>query len=244
MTTHWTDRLSEYHDGELSPAEHAACDAHLAACEMCRTILRELQLVTVAARGDVDRDPATDLWPGILSEIAENAPLIKPFQVNSTEGSLKRDRAFARSTRISFTLPQLALAASLLIAVSAGVAYIAAGRVTNRPGPQEVPIQAMAEPLMPPSAGVTLANFADAQFDEAVADLEKILVDQRDALDPRTVVVIERNLAIIDEAIRQARAALDADPANTFLNSHLADARRRKLDLLRRATALSSGAGD
>ncbi|MGH9175199.1 MAG: hypothetical protein ACRD1H_12620, partial [Vicinamibacterales bacterium] len=68
--------------------------------------------------------------------------------------------------------------------------------------------------------------------------------DQRDALDPRTVVVIERNLAVIDEAIRQARAALDADPANTFLNSHLADARRRKLDLLRRAMTLSSGAGD
>ena len=102
----------------------------------------------------------------------------------------------------------------------------------------------MAESMMPPSADVTPANFADAQFDEAVADLEKILVEQRDALDPRTVVVIERNLAVIDEAIRQARAALDADPANTFLNSHLADARRRKLDLLRRATTLSSGAGD
>ena len=82
----------------------------------------------------------------------------------------------------------------------------------------------------------TPANFADAQFDKAVADLEQILVDQRETLDPRTVVVIERNLAVIDEAIRQARAALDADPANTYLNSHLADARRRKLDLLRRAT--------
>ena len=114
---------------------------------------------------------------------------------------------------------------------------------TNRPGPQETPIQAMAEPLMPPSADVTPANFADAQFDRAVADLEQILVEQRDTLDPRTVVVIERNLAVIDEAIRQARAALEIDPANTFLNSHLADARRRKLDLLRRATALS-GAGN
>ena len=90
--------------------------------------------------------------------------------------------------------------------------------------------------MMPPSADVTPANFADAQFDQAVSDLEKILVEQRDELDPRTVMVIERNLTVIDEAIRQARAALDADPANTFLNSHLADSRRRKLDLLRRAT--------
>jgi hypothetical protein len=56
-------------------------------------------------------------------------------------------------------------------------------------------------------------------------------------------MVIERNLAAIDEAIRQAREALDSDPANPFLNSHLADSRRRKIDLLRHATTLNS-AGD
>jgi hypothetical protein len=91
---------------------------------------------------------------------------------------------------------------------------------------------------------VQRANFADAQYDAAVADLEKILLDDRDRLDPRTVMVIERNLQTIDDAIRQAREALDRDPANTYLNSHLADARRRKLELLRHATALASTGGD
>jgi hypothetical protein len=91
---------------------------------------------------------------------------------------------------------------------------------------------------------VERANFADAQFDQAVADLERVLSELRDELDPRTVVVIERNLAAIDQAIREARAALDADPANTFLNSHLADARRKKLELLRQATMLQSSSGD
>jgi hypothetical protein len=96
----------------------------------------------------------------------------------------------------------------------------------------------MAEPLMGPATGITRANFADEQFDRAIADLERMLAAQRDVLDPRTIIVIERNLAAIDEAMRQARAALDRDPANTYLNSHLADARRRKLDLLRYATSL------
>jgi hypothetical protein len=238
---HWTDRLSEYHDGELTPAEHAACDAHLATCESCQTVLRELQMVTAAARADVEREPATDLWPGILSEIQGRGRL--------AAGATKADGIFRTSRRrqITFSLPQLALAASLLIAVSASVSYLAAGRATGptiAPTVRETPIQAMAEPLMPASSDATRANFADAQFDEAVADLEKILVDQRQALDPRTVMVIERNLAVIDDAIRQARAALDADPANTFLNSHLADARKRKLDLLRRATTLSTAAGN
>jgi hypothetical protein len=137
------------------------------------------------------------------------------------------------------------LAASLLIAVSSAVAYVAAGRSVGNPAPvaSEPAILAQAEPILAPSAEIAPANFADAQFDRAVSDLERVLAEQRDELDLRTVIVIERNLAAIDEAIRQARAALNADPANPFLNSHLAEARRRKLDLLRHAATLNS-AGD
>ena len=236
MTTHWTDRLSDYLDDDLTGAERDACEAHLAACEGCREVLGELRTVIAAARAEADRDPASELWPGILQKIApaEVGTRLVPF-----------DRPSARSSRqFVFTLPQLALAASLLIAVSAGVAYLAAGRSQSQPVAQDVPVQAFAEPLLPASADVERANFADAQYDEAVADLEEILADLRDELNPQTVMVIERNLASIDQAIREARAALDADPANTFLNSHLANARRKKLDLLRRATMIQSSSGD
>lgn len=239
MNTHWTERLSEYLDGELAPAERATCDAHLAQCAMCRETLEELTTVVAVAKADRDVMPVNDLWPGVLQQISGTAG--RGFNPANTATVVK----FAPK-RISFTVPQLALAASLLIAVSAGVAYIAAGRALNRPDAvvtAEAPIQAVAEPMLPPSGDVMPANFADAQFDRAVSDLERVLVEQRDELDPRTVMVIERNLAAIDEAIRQARAALDADPGNQFLNSHLADARRRKLDLLRHAAALNS-AGD
>ena len=54
-----------------------------------------------------------------------------------------------------------------------------------------------------------------------------------------TIATVEHNLQTIDEAIRQAREALAADPANTYLSGHLVEARRRKLDLLRRAAALT-----
>ena len=53
-----------------------------------------------------------------------------------------------------------------------------------------------------------------------------------------TVKILESNLAAIDKAIDQSRQALAADPANVYLNNHLADARQRKLALLRRATAI------
>ncbi len=142
------------------------------------------------------------------------------------------------------TWAQLALAASLLMAVSSGrhVARRAASRRARRRVEQVV--RAEAEPSGAPDAHLEQANFADAQYDAAVVDLERILRDDRARLDPRTVMVIERNLQTIDDAIGQARRALDADPANPYLNSHLADARRRKLDLLRRATELASTGGN
>ena len=87
---------------------------------------------------------------------------------------------------------------------------------------------------------ISLANFADPHYDEAIADLERTLEAGRTNLDPETVRVVEENLAAIDRAIDQCRRALATDPANVYLNTHLADARQRKLTLLRRATVLGS----
>lgn len=237
MNTHWTDRLSDYLDDELTPAERAACDAHLHACGACRATLAELRTVVDVASHELDREPDADLWPAILQQISTPQPHVLPF--------VATDAGAARTSRqVVFTLPQLALAASLLIAVSAAVGYLATGRHATGPVQHEDAIQAYAEPLMPASADVARADFADAHYDEAISDLEQVLVAMRDELNPQTVMVIERNLAAIDAAISEARAALDADPANTFLNSHLADARRKKLDLLRRATMIHSTSGD
>jgi len=83
-------------------------------------------------------------------------------------------------------------------------------------------------------------SLADAQYDAAVADLERALAKGRDRLDKATIAIVEENLSIIDQAISQARVALAADPANSYLSSHLVETRRKKLDLLRRAAALTA----
>ena len=77
------------------------------------------------------------------------------------------------------------------------------------------------------------------RYAAAVADLERLLAQRRGQLDTTTVRVIEKNLGIIDRAIRDAQSALAADPANAYLNQHLAQAMRRKLELLRQATTLA-----
>jgi hypothetical protein len=77
------------------------------------------------------------------------------------------------------------------------------------------------------------AAFAESQYESAVADLEKLLADGRDKLDTATVRVLEESLGKIDTAIAEARAAIERDSSNAFLNRQLAASMRKKLNLLR-----------
>ena len=58
-------------------------------------------------------------------------------------------------------------------------------------------------------------------YDAAVGDLERVLAEGKDQLDPKTLKVIEDNLRIIDRAIAEARSAIASDPANAYLRSQL-----------------------
>ena len=175
-----------------------------------------------------DEMPTRDLWAGIQSRI-QSTPSTQSTTAPATG-------------RFTFTLSQLAIAATFLIAVTAGVTWFAAHPPAA--APKEEVIQAYGVTEDDNGGKVIQANFADAQYNAAVTDLEKVLREERDRLDPRTVLIIERNLKAIDDAINEARTALNNDPANPFLNSHLADARQRKLELLRHATSLASAGGD
>ena len=210
----WTDRLSEYLDEELSPDEKAQVEAHLAGCSGCRTVLEELRAVTTRAAALPPTRPSTDLWPGIAGRL-ERGAAVTPF----------RERA---ARRFSFTMPQLVAAAAALMLVSGGSVWLAqyGGRSTSLP-----PVVATAPEPGPVSV-------IDRPYNEAISDLQRTLDEGRSQLDPATVKILESNLAVIDRAIDQSRRALEADPANAYLQSHLAEARQRKLALLRRASAL------
>jgi len=65
----WTDRLSEYLDDELAPAERAELDAHLRDCLGCRRVLGELRRVTLHAAALRDTPPARPLWPEVATRI-------------------------------------------------------------------------------------------------------------------------------------------------------------------------------
>jgi hypothetical protein len=219
----WTARLSEYVDGELDGPDRSALEAHLPECAECRDAVAELRRVVLRAHSLSDRDPAADLWPGIAARIGVAAA------------------APRRSTRRwAFSLPQLAAASLLVAAAGAGGLWLVqqavrAGAVADDPRPAPVGVEGGV-------AHVRVASFGDDVYDRAVADLERVLAENRSRLDTATVRVLEESLRTIDRALNRARDALARDPSDTYLNAHLAETMRRKLDLLRRAAALATAA--
>jgi hypothetical protein len=83
------------------------------------------------------------------------------------------------------------------------------------------------------------AGFAAEQtrYNAASAALAERLAREPGALSPDTREVVQRNLAIVDAAIREAEAALASDPGNTSLEQMLIARYEQRLALLRRATA-------
>ncbi len=218
MSDRWMDRLSDYLDGELPAADRLALEAHLDSCNDCSALLADLRRVVDRARGAEEYVPRRDLWPGIASRIRAT-PALSP----------------RIGPRWTFSLPQLAAAAIFLMTLSGGGAVWllrshtvspSTGPLATRPAPAGAPV------------AMNASNSASQSYAAAIADLERVLASGRGQLDTATVRVIEQNLAAIDGAIGQAQRALVADPANLYLNTHLAETMRRKLDLLRQAATL------
>lgn len=79
----------------------------------------------------------------------------------------------------------------------------------------------------------------EADYIEQAAALATVLDSERARLAPATVETLERNLRIIDGAIAESRAALEADPGDPDLRLLLRASHEQKVALLEQATRLA-----
>ena len=224
MKDQFSDRLSEYLDGDLPADVRAEVEGHLAGCFECQRTLGELREVVARARSMSDAPPARDLWAGIASHIGKRPLQLTDLQANQP---VKQQRRFA------FTMSQLAAAAILLMMVSGGLVWGMMGQRGRAAVATAAPAAADVRPVSTAAADLNL-------YSDAVSQLEATLRTQRGQLDPVTVAIVEENLRAIDHAITEARAALGQDPGNLYLNQHLENTMMRKIHLLRRANSLGS----
>ena len=90
------------------------------------------------------------------------------------------------------------------------------------------------------ATGTAFASIGATRYDQAVADLTRVLEARRQFLDQETIDVLEENLAIIDRAIERSLEALRTAPQSDYLRSHIEQTMRQKMTLLQHATARSS----
>lgn len=219
MMDQWTDRLSDYMDGEVTQDEAEALEAHLLECPECGRTLQELRAVVTRAQQVIDRPPVNDLWAGISARIAE-----------TEQASVVAERKTWR--RFTFSVSQLAAASVALMLMSAGTMYL---MVSDRDGAPvaQAPAGQSAEPAV-----LNVGDREEANYGSAIDELEAALKNGRTQLDSSTVRVLETNLRAIDAAIADARQALSRDPDNQYLNRYLDQTIQRKVQLLRRATGI------
>jgi hypothetical protein len=221
MADSFTNQLSAYLDDELDSASRNRLEAHLAGCPACAVVLADLRAIVAAAPHYAGREPGRDLWTSIESRLneAEVVPIgiSRPPVLPSSRPSAAR-----------FGWTALIAASLAMAAVGGGAVWLA----LRSPKAVEAPL---AERPVPSPSTLPVA-FADREFDAAVQDLEQVLAAGRGRLDTVTVRLVEENLRKIDAAIADARAAIQRDPANLYLNRQIAANMRLKLNLLRSAT--------
>jgi hypothetical protein len=216
-------RLNDYLDGELDARDEAELRAHLAECASCRVELDRLSAVLDAAAHMSDSiEPRRDLWSAIDARIDSAGSADLDAWRSRKRGALWSHRyelAAAAAVLVLF-----ASAGTFFLVRDEGAAPIAAFEQTPAPGTTSA-VQLVSVP-------------GQADYAEAIRELDTLLREREGQLDPQTAEVVRRNMAIIDQAIRDAQHALAADPANGDLNRAVSAAYKTKIDLLRRAVEL------
>ncbi|MEX2152946.1 MAG: anti-sigma factor [Gemmatimonadaceae bacterium] len=221
MSHYDIETLSAFADGELNAVIAARIERHLAECSVCRDSLRGVRELVAAAHA-LPRDIAApaEAWDAVRTRVGRVARVAR----GSPAASRRHTGSWWRSGWMA------AAAAIVLVAGTAVLMPRTAGKAkatkVGRPAPVVV-------------SPVAVAN-VDRSYSATLSELRESLESQRHALSPSTVRIVERSLATIDTAIAEARSALASDPANQALVEILSAHYERKVELLQRATELSS----
>jgi hypothetical protein len=248
MMTHeqaW-ERLDDFAGGELADAEHGAVQAHLRGCAECRAEVDSLRALLDGARF-LPREiaPPRDLWAGIAARLEPRAPALVETPRAPDETPRPEETADPQVIPFRRKLPWqpprwlMAAAAAVVLMIGSSLAtLLVVGRGAQGGAPDRLdPVAAV-----PPSERATtaLVAFAPAEqgYQAAIDDLAAVLETRRGELAPETVATLERNLAIIDQAIAESRAALVKDPNSRELTQMLSAVYDTKVRMLQQAVEL------
>lgn len=257
------ERIDDFASGELPDIERRLMERHLEGCGECRAeaeaIRALLSEVAVLPRAI---SPPADLWQGIAGRLEPRAAAAAPWLEETKVIPLAPRRRLWEPPRWAL---QAAAAVVLVVGSSLATATLMHRRAPTGPvatlpatgatapvragTPADggtlasAPVRQGVTPTVQRGAGrpeTALAAFrpAEREYQRAVDDLARVLDTRRESLAPETAATLERNLAIIDAAIAESRAALERDPNSRELTRMLSSTYDAKVQLLRQAVQL------
>jgi anti-sigma factor RsiW len=223
MSCPHASRIDDFIDGTLPPVEARAFEAHLAACSDCRGVIDDLRSITRTARVLERHAVPPAVWDRITQSLAAERPGAAPAAPRRFTPGLAGWRPLA--------------AAAALSLVVGGVSWLGWRLVAVTEVDQAASGAAPANPALMQSVETQL-KLAEEHYSNAIAGLDAIAQAEDSALDPDTADILQANLTVIDTAIGESRAALQADPSNTLAQDSLFSALQSKVSLLQNTIAL------
>lgn len=211
--------INDYVDDALGRAERAEVEQHLAGCAACRQAVDELRDLRRRTASLAPMQPPARAWRRIAREIERGTDL----------SSARLQPSGGRSARASRYAIGLAAAAVLVLITIVGLRLATTGRggtATTAAVPPDA--QAIASELA----------LAEEHYQKAISGLEQIANAEKGALDPRTAATLQKNLAVIDQAISESRTALKTQPNSEPAQQSLLESFKTKMALLQDTVAL------
>ena len=224
--------LNDYVEGSLGAAERSGVDQHLAGCAECRHLVEDLRDLLRAAAELELREPPVRAWPRL-----ERAIRMEEQRADRGLGPGDVVTGPAKAGHYWTYATWLAAAAALILATMVGLRYAPTRHVD-------------APPTATPGAGAPITandaaqsvetelRQAETHYEKAIKGLEVIANSEQNELDPRTAATLQKNLAVIDQAISESRAAVRAQPASEPAQQSLIEGFKTKIGLLQDTVAL------
>ncbi|PYR40108.1 MAG: hypothetical protein DMF93_11950 [Acidobacteria bacterium] len=224
------DALNAYVDGTSTAAEAADLERHLTSCASCRQTVDDLREILRAASALDDREPPARAWSRIERAIAldgDRRPAPAP------QGGAASGARMSRAAIVTW----LAAAAAIVVATMVGLRYVPAERRQSAAAARADATEQASAAAAAQAVEAELRQ-AEAHYENAIKGLEQIANAEQSSLDPRTAATLQKNLAVIDQAIGESRAAVRAQPASEPAQQSLIENFKTKIGLLQDTVAL------
>ncbi len=214
----YLNSIQEAVDGTIGSIRRAELELHVDTCDACRTLLDDLQRIHDAAASLPPLKAPDGAWLQIAGRLRQEGRIAERISARRSYGMW------------------LAAAAAVILVVASAV--MLRPRFAGEPVSQTVSAPSPATDTASIQSVQSQVDAAQQQFEKAIAELEKVAKANQQQLDPETSATIDKNLGIIDQAIAENRAAVNAEPASVAARETLFQTLRTKVSLLQDTIAV------